>query len=171
MFKKFTKFNSSHKIYPPPPFFFLIWRHNIFLWKSSKILLLPPWVMYTKKAGFKFKCLDLWLQLILVCILCSFQIFSSQNANWNNMPNVTPVIFRLGLSSAEISAYSGAAPVQVHWMAIAPWSPVAQLLLPAWVLLVLGQVCTIVCWWFWFCSWLHNSLLHSLGLKWACVRQ
>ena len=135
------KFNSIHKICS---FFFepII----AFSVKIFKDFTSPCLIHEHKKAGYKFKCLDLWLRLILPCILCFSQIFGSQNTSWDNIANVTSIIFCLGWSSAEIPACSGAAPVRVRWTAIAPqaFSAAAQLSLPAGVLLLLGRVCTIV---------------------------
>lgn len=97
------KCSSSHKICSV---FFFKTHNNIFSQNLQRFhfFLLDLW---TRKKSYKFKYLDLWLWLILVGILCSSQLFSSQNTNWNNIPNVTPVICS-GLGSAEISASSAA---------------------------------------------------------------
>lgn len=88
--------------------YFFKTRNNIFSENLQRFYfsLLDLWT-HTKKAGFEFKHLDFWLWLILVGIFYSSRIFSSQNTNWNNTPNVTPVICS-GLGSAEISASSAA---------------------------------------------------------------
>lgn len=71
---------SKSSVLAAKPHFFLN-HNNIFYESLQRFLLLPVWFMKVKKAGYEFKCLDLWLRLILLCKLCSSQIFCFLNTS------------------------------------------------------------------------------------------